>query len=149
MSDFSQYREKVANFGKLANQAEKDKNYEEAYNYYTKALDIFMHMVKYEKNPKLIEIYKQKMYEYMERAEYLKKTVLNKQEESFTQGGGSAAAAKKKDDKSEDKEEEKLQEALSSAIVKEKPNIKWSDVAGLDQAKASLQEAVILPTKFP
>ena len=46
MSDFSAYREKVANYGKLANQAEKDKNYEAAYDYYTKALDIFMHMLK-------------------------------------------------------------------------------------------------------
>merc|ERR1712038_559828 len=31
----------------------------------------------------------------------------------------------------------------------EKPDIKWSDVAGLDAAKESLKEAVILPTKFP
>ena len=36
------------------------------------------------------------------------------------------------------KEEEKMQDALSSAIVREKPNVKWTDVAGLDQAKASL-----------
>lgn len=42
-----------------------------------------------------------------------------------------------------------MQDALSSAIVREKPNVKWTDVAGLDQAKSSLQEAVILPTKFP
>ena len=38
---------------------------------------------------------------------------------------------------------------MSGAIVKEKPNVKWSDVAGLEQAKTSLQEAVILPTKYP
>ena len=43
-----------------------------------------------------------------------------------------------RDEKGEDKEEEKMQEALNSAIVKEKPNVKWTDVAGLDQAKASL-----------
>lgn len=40
-----------------------------------------MHMIKYEKNPKLIDIYKQKMGEYFERAEYLKKTVLTKNTE--------------------------------------------------------------------
>lgn len=52
-------------------------------------------------------------------------------------------------DGSNEDEENKLQDALSSAIVREKPNVKWTDVAGLDQAKTSLQEAVILPTKFP
>lgn len=35
------------------------------------------------------------------------------------------------------------------AIVIEKPNIKWSDVAGLEGAKEALKEAVILPIKFP
>lgn len=34
-----------------------------------------------EKNPKLTEIYRQKMNEYFERAEYLKKTVLNKNDD--------------------------------------------------------------------
>jgi len=44
---------------------------------------------------------------------------------------------------------EKHRDALSSAIISEKPDIKWDDVAGLEGAKISLQEAVILPTKFP
>lgn len=39
--------------------------------------------------------------------------------------------------------------ALSQAIVVEKPNIKWDDVAGLETAKQLLKEAVILPIKFP
>ena len=31
----------------------------------------------------------------------------------------------------------------------ERPNVKWSDVAGLEGAKDALKEAVILPIKFP
>ena len=42
-----------------------------------------------------------------------------------------------------------MQSKLSDAIVVEKPNIKWSDVAGLTAAKEALKEAVILPIKFP
>lgn len=35
------------------------------------------------------------------------------------------------------------------AIVMEKPNVRWNDVAGLEGAKEALKEAVILPIKFP
>lgn len=38
----------------------------------------------------------------------------------------------------EDKEEDKLNDALSSAIIQEKPNVSWDDVAGLKEAKSSL-----------
>jgi vacuolar protein-sorting-associated protein 4 len=48
-----------------------------------------------------------------------------------------------------DPELEKLRGALSQAIVSEKPNVKWDDVAGLEGPKALLKEAVILPIKFP
>lgn len=33
--------------------------------------------------------------------------------------------------------------------MSEKPNVKWEDVAGLEFAKTSLKEAIILPSKFP
>ena len=46
MSDLKPYREQVADLGKLANQAETDKQYEAAYNYYMQALDVFVHLVK-------------------------------------------------------------------------------------------------------
>uniref|UniRef100_A0A4W2EC78 Vacuolar protein sorting 4 homolog B n=1 Tax=Bos indicus x Bos taurus TaxID=30522 RepID=A0A4W2EC78_BOBOX len=38
---------------------------------------------------------------------------------------------------------------VKCAIVIERPNVKWSDVAGLEGAKEALKEAVILPIKFP
>lgn len=46
-------------------------------------------------------------------------------------------------------DDKKLQGALSSAILHEKPNVKWDDIAGLEAAKEALKEAVILPIKFP
>lgn len=48
-----------------------------------------------------------------------------------------------------DPEVKKLRAGLSGAILTEKPNVKWDDVAGLEGAKAALKEAVILPIKFP
>ena len=38
---------------------------------------------------------------------------------------------------------------VAGAIVMEKPNVSWDDVAGLEGAKEALKEAVILPIKFP
>jgi vacuolar protein-sorting-associated protein 4 len=65
--------------------------------------------------------------------------------------GGNAkgpAGSKANEEKGEEKKSE-LEGALEGTIVKEKPNVKWEDIAGLEQAKKSLQENVILPTKFP
>merc|ERR1719245_1105548 len=52
-------------------------------------------------------------------------------------------------DSDEDADKKKMQNKLEGAIMEEKPNVKWKDVAGLAQAKESLKEAVILPIKFP
>lgn len=53
------------------------------------------------------------------------------------------------DSDGDDPEKKKLQAKLEGAIVVETPNVKWSDVVGLDMAKEALKEAVILPIKFP
>jgi len=45
MGDLTMYREKVAELGRQANQAEGEQKYKEAYNFYVKALDIFSHMI--------------------------------------------------------------------------------------------------------
>jgi vacuolar protein-sorting-associated protein 4 len=39
--------------------------------------------------------------------------------------------------------------SFQGAIISETPNVRWEDVAGLEGAKESLKEAVILPIKFP
>jgi len=46
MADFTTYREKCAMYGKQASDAEAAEKYEQAYDCYMKAIDIFMHMMK-------------------------------------------------------------------------------------------------------
>ena len=84
----------------------------------------------------------------MKRAEKLKKLLKE---------GAEASAGKKptahgvggSEDASKESETDKLEKQLSNVILSDKPNVKWSDVAGLDQAKRALKEAVILPANFP
>lgn len=94
------------------------------------------------------------MGQYMSRAEYIKKTVLDKPSEpTGGSGSGAGASAQKKkgegQEPEEDKEAEKLSGQLASAIVCESPNVKWDDVSGLEAAKEGLKEAVVLPIRFP
>src|ERR1051326_353897 len=83
-----------------------------------------------------------KAAEYMERAEKLKNHLEKKNSPKENNGDGDAATEQDADSK-------KLRGALAGAILSEKPNIHWEDVAGLDTAKEALKEAVILPMKFP
>ncbi|KAK0207857.1 P-loop containing nucleoside triphosphate hydrolase protein [Desarmillaria ectypa] len=133
-------------------------NYNEAYKQYSNSLDYFMLALKYEKNEKSKQLIKTKINEYLARAETLKQHLMAQNESRSRNavgvngsGSGIGGAGKKKDgeDDDQDPETKKLRAGLSSAILSEKPNVKWDDVAGLEGAKASLKEAVILPIKFP
>ncbi|KAF7306243.1 AAA-domain-containing protein [Mycena indigotica] len=125
-------------------------NYAEAYKQYQNALDYFMLAMKYEKNEKSRTLIRAKINEYLARAETLKEHLVNgEKNKKAAVANGAGGGGKKDDSSSSDPELEKLRGALSQAIVSEKPNVKWDDVAGLEGAKASLKEAVILPIKFP
>jgi len=93
----------------------------------------------------------QQFKEYLTRAEYLKG--ISNQDSSGPETGGAASAQKVKKpgtkDDDDNKEKERLKAGLTSAILAEKPNVKWDDIAGLEGAKDALKEAVILPVKFP
>lgn len=54
-----------------------------------------------------------------------------------------------KEEKKENTTSNPFVKNLEAAIISEKPNVKWEDIAGLEGAKAALQEAVTLPMKFP
>jgi vacuolar protein-sorting-associated protein 4 len=64
-------------------------------------------------------------------------------------GSGPGANTGKEGYEETDPDSKKLRNALAGAILQDKPDIKWEDVAGLEGAKDALKEAVILPIKFP
>eukprot|EP00871_Galdieria_phlegrea_P005696 jgi/Galph1/613/GphlegSOOS_G5367.1 len=137
--------------------------YEEAYRGYLRAIEYFLTALKYEKNSKTKSIIRQKVEEYMSRAEEIKKALHEPREKVVDTngrgtGGAAMSASEKKRTSSQgggnnndasQEEEKRLRSAIEGAIIREKPNVRWDDVAGLDSAKDALKEAVILPLKFP
>jgi len=135
-----------------ATEEDKNKNYEEALRQYQYGVQYFLHAIKYEAHSdKAKQSIREKCGQYLERAEKLKEYVNSgaKEKKKKPVKDGESKDSKDDDDDEEDPEKKKMLDKLSGAIVMEKPNVLWSDVAGLENAKESLKEAVILPIKFP
>lgn len=153
---YSNFKEQGIEFAKQAVQEDNAGNYAKAFSLYMNALEYFKTHLKYEKNPKVKESITLRFTDYLRRAEEIR-AILAEEERSGHASNGDAATAvsaktkpgNKKDGDGEDPEQSKLRSGLHSAIITEKPNVSWDDVAGLDSAKKALQEAVILPVEFP
>ncbi|VDL16981.1 unnamed protein product [Hymenolepis diminuta] len=134
-----------------ATEEDKKKNYDEALRLYQIGCDYMLHALKYGcHNDKSRDSIKKKVSQYLDRAEKIKSYLesSNNKDESAPDGG-TVEKNRSKDDKDDDTERNKFHAQLSEAIVMEKPNVRWDDVAGLEAAKEALKEAVILPIKFP
>ncbi|XP_039263100.2 vacuolar protein sorting-associated protein 4B-like [Styela clava] len=141
--------EKAIELVNKATLEDKAGNFEEALRLYESAVEYFLHVLKYEAaNDKAKQSVRSKCSQYLERAEKLKKYLAAKDQASTNKKPEKAQGGNNSDD-DDDSEKKKFQNQLGGAIVVEKPDIKWSDVAGLQQAKESLKEAVIMPIKFP
>ncbi|ORY90829.1 vacuolar protein sorting-associated protein 4 [Leucosporidium creatinivorum] len=158
MSANSNFLDKACELVKQAIDADVKQDWAEAFKLYKNSLDYFNMAYKYEKNPKLRDLIRTKVEEYLDRAEKLKDHIQSTEDKRQKQavgtngkatGGGGGGATKKGGEDDSDADTKKLREGLASAILSETPNVRWEDVAGLEAAKESLKEAVILPIKFP
>lgn len=140
---------------KKAIESDTNGDYDKAYQLYYQSLELFMLALKWEKNARSKEMIRAKASEYMERAEKLKQHLADaegkhkKPSMMGADGSSRGGNGKSKDEDEGDADNKKLRNALAGAILQDKPNIKWEDVAGLEGAKEALKEAVILPIKFP
>lgn len=138
-----------------ATEEDKNKNYAEALRLYEYGVEYFLHAIKYEaQGEKAKESIRSKCLQYLDRAEKLKEYLKKGKKTPVRDAESHSKNGEKKNgdsdsDEQGDEETKKLQTRLEGAIVMEKPDVKWTDIAGLEAAKEALKEAVILPIKFP
>ena len=93
----------------------------------------------------LNKIYKTSYLKYQERIKSLKETrgeiepVVDSNASPEEQKKALARVQSNKDDTGD----------LNDLIMKEKPDVKWSEVIGLDDAKGALRESIVYPSKRP
>jgi vacuolar protein-sorting-associated protein 4 len=109
---------------------------QQAVRYYVSAAEQLQKLINFTDDPNMKNLYYQKAMEYILRVKEIRGIV----ESSDAKTSSSTTAAP---------EDEEISGAISSVIVREKPNVKWEDVAGMEGAKRALREAIILPMSRP
>jgi vacuolar protein-sorting-associated protein 4 len=110
---------------------------QQAVRYYVSAAEQLQKLINFTDDPNMKNLYYQKAMEYILRVKEIRGIV----ESSDVKKSSSATTSTAED--------EEISGAISSVIVREKPNVKWEDVAGMEAAKRALREAIILPMSRP
>ena len=112
---------------------------------YQNASDILMKLIRLYPTSSVNKIYMQSYQKYQERIKALQDTrgdiepVVDSNASPEEQKKALARAQPHKDDYGD----------LNDLIMKEKPDVKWSEVIGLDDAKGALRESIVYPSKRP
>lgn len=105
--------------------------YNQAVSQYLRAFDLLMSLVKYTDNKRLNNYYAQTAEKYLNRV-YVIKDKRN------------IASSTRPLSMSDEQ-----REIIEGTILMEKPDVKWEDIAGLENAKRAVNDSVILPMKRP
>ncbi len=109
----------------------------QAVRYYVNAAEQLQKLINFTDDSSMKNLYYQKAMEYILRVKEIRGII----EPSESKSSSSAATTTDTEDE--------VESAISSVIVREKPNVKWEDVAGMESAKRALREAIILPMNRP
>jgi vacuolar protein-sorting-associated protein 4 len=142
---------------KEATELDSQKKYDAAFDKYLQAAEALNEFAKFSKNPKLKAVAEERAKQYIKRAQQVS-DLLNKKQK-IKVGGPDAkkdsGKGKYADNKGEDSEEEisdeekELRKSIEGSIVMEKPTTTWEDIAGMEDAKQAIREAVVLPLAHP
>jgi len=130
----------------------------EACQYYLKASKILIKLANSASLPSVRKHYFNRAQECVDRVRYL--SGIKKKSAGPVDGlatpptmdstpAESITVASKKPEQDLDDDEKRLQEMISDTIISERPNIKMTEVAGLDDAKQAINDAILTPLKHP
>ena len=105
----------------------------QAVKYYVSAAEQLQKLINFTDDPNMKNLYYHKAMEYILRVKEIRGIIEPSEPPT-------PSSSPKRDE---------IEDAISSVIVREKPNVKWEDVAGMEEAKRALREAVILPMSRP
>ena len=121
-----------------------------AIQFYQRAIEALNKLIQIYPEYKLNKIYLERSNAYLNRIKSLQMSnVLEDEEGKCDENivGNDADNSDRKIGSEMRKPKESLGEEFDSLIMKEKPNISWDDVIGLDDAKRAIRESIVYPTK--
>jgi SpoVK/Ycf46/Vps4 family AAA+-type ATPase len=121
-----------------------------AIQFYQRAIEALNKLIQIYPEYKLNKIYLERSNAYLNRIKSLQMSnVLEDEEGKGDENifGHDADKSDRKIGSEMRKPKESLGEDFDSLIMKEKPNISWNDVIGLDDAKRAIRESIVYPTK--
>ncbi|MBX5329290.1 MAG: AAA family ATPase [Candidatus Bathyarchaeota archaeon] len=138
MLSASQELEKAAtNYALEAVRLDKQGSRGLAITMYQKAIESLLKLVQLYPEYSLNKVYIQRAIAYQERIKALQGAVSPAEFREETQGSENA------------KTTEGGKSSYEELIVTEKPNVKWEEVVGLDNAKRAVKEAIVYPVQRP
>jgi vacuolar protein-sorting-associated protein 4 len=128
--------------------------YQQAINKYTRAAEILIQYMKHSTNPEMKRISQKNSEIYINRAKDLKAQISGHRSKR-TSSSPTASSGSPEDDKVKSEggqfseEEQEMIDMVSGTIVTESPDIRWNQIAGLENCKQALREAIVLPMLKP
>lgn len=134
MSLFEQAKKNASH----AYQLDQSGQSQQAVRHYVNAAEQLQKLINFTDDSNMKELYYRKAMEYIFRVKEIRGIIEPSE--------GTAPSSTRSSPQEQDNE---IADAISSVIVREKPNVKWDDVAGMEGAKRTLREAIILPMSRP
>eukprot|EP00732_Lithocolla_globosa_P006669 Lithocolla_globosa_v1_NODE_7898_length_889_cov_2.611511.p1 type:complete len:268 gc:universal NODE_7898_length_889_cov_2.611511:66-869(+) len=133
---------------------DENKQHKEALQSYTTSIELLISATKHDtknssRNKKTLEGVKALLARAEQLKSLLKKENNQQQQQQKDNNNDKTMKNLHHEEPKVSKERQKIRAMLKDVVLSEKPDVEWSQVAGLAAAKLSLEQTIVFPKKFP